>query len=196
MTLPIQEMIFYLFAASLLAFATTVILSRNPVKALLFLVLCFISSAVLWMLIQSEFLALMLIFVYVGAVMTLFLFVVMMLNLDLSLVREKFVHFLPFSVLVMVLVVGSILWVVGPHRLQMASVLPLHPQGYSNAQVLGELLFTHYLYPLEIAGFILLVAMIAAISLAFHGRKSGVKSQKIRDQHRVQKSDRLKLGGN
>jgi len=193
MALPIYNLIFYVFAFVLIASATMVVVSRNPVRAILFLILAFFASAVLWMLLQAEFLSLVLIFVYVGAVMTLFLFVIMMLNIDLSSVKEKFVRYLPYGILVMVLLVGAMLLVVGPRHLNAATVLPHYAVNYSNTQAMGTLLFTKYLYAFEIAAAILLVAIIAAISLAFHGRKPGTKSQVVSEQHRATKQDRLRI---
>ncbi len=194
MTFPIHQVVFYVFSALLITAAVMVISSRNPVHAILFLVLAFFASAVLWMLLQAEFLSLVLIFVYVGAVMTLFLFVVMMLNVDLSGMREKFVRYLPYGFVVMVLLVGTMLLVIGPQHLKEASVLPTqYPADYSNTKAMGMLLFTHYLYPFEIAALILLVAIISAISLAFHGRKPGKKAQKISEQLKARKKDRLRI---
>ena len=194
MTFPIHQVVFYFFSAILIAASVMVISSRNPVHSVLFLVLGFFASAVLWMLLQAEFLSLVLIFVYVGAVMTLFLFVVMMLNIDLSTMRSKFVRYLPYGFLVMVLLVGTMLLVIGPKHLKEASVLPVHyPATYSNTQAMGTLLFTHYLYPFEIAAVILLVAIISAIALAFHGRKVDNKAGKVPKQLQARKRDRLRI---
>src|SRR3990167_9818168 len=118
---PTYAVVFYIFSALLLMSAVGVIIVRNPVQAVLFLVLAFVSSAVLWMMLQAEFLSLVLIFVYVGAVMTLFLFVVMMLNLDLSKMREKFVRFLPFGVVVMLLLIATMIVIVMPNHLPAAT---------------------------------------------------------------------------
>ncbi len=192
---PIYQVVFYFFAALLIASSCAVIFSRNPVHAVLFLVVAFFDSAVLWMLLQAEFLSLVLIFVYVGAVMTLFLFVVMMLNIDLVKTREKFVRFLPFALFVMVIFVGTLLTAYLPHHMpQLAQAkLPVVGSDYSNTLALGELLFTQYLYPFEIGGAILLVAIIAAIALAFTGRKPNTKVQNVTQQHAVTKKQRLKI---
>jgi len=191
---PIYEVIFYIFAVILLGAAVMVILSRNPVRAILFLVLAFFASAVLWMMLQAEFLALVLIFVYVGAVMTLFLFVVMMLNIDLSKLREKFVRYLPFGILAMILLVGLTIYTVVPKHFPVGETyLQQYGPNYNNTQVMGTLLYTQYIFPFEVAGLILLVAIIAAISLAFYGRKSGTKTQKIADQLKANKQDRLRI---
>jgi NADH-quinone oxidoreductase subunit J len=192
MTFPIHQVVFYVFASVLIAAALAVIFSRNPVQSILFLVLSFFAAAVLWMLMQAEFLSLVLIFVYVGAVMTLFLFVVMMLHVDLKELKEKFVRFLPFALLVMIALIAAMVFVLSPKHFGLGLTLPTHyGANYSNTTAMGTLLFTKYLYPFEIAAAILLVAIIAAIALAFHGRKLGTKSQNIATQHEASKTDRL-----
>lgn len=191
---PIYEVVFYVFAAILIIAATLVITSRNPVRAILFLVLAFFASAVLWILIRSEFLALVLIFVYVGAVMTLFLFVVMMLNIDLSYLREKFVRYLPLGLVAMIILVALMVITVSPDHLGVGhQTLQPFGENYNNTKALGISLYTDYIFPFEIAGLILLVAIIAAITLAFHGRKPGTKSQNIADQHKAKKQGRLRI---
>lgn len=194
MTFPIYHVVFFVFAITLLFAATMVILQRNPVRAALYLVLAFFASAALWMLLQAEFLSLVLIFVYVGAVMTLFLFVVMMINIDLSALREKFVRYLPIGVIVMILFVGIMLLAYEPKHFQFASTLPTHyGPDYSNTKAMGAVLYTDYLFPFEIAAAILFVAIISAISLAFHGRKPDTKSQDMAEQHDVKKEDRIRI---
>ena len=191
---PVYEIIFFVFAAILIGAAIMVIASRNPVYSILFLVLAFFASAVLWMMLQAEFLSLVLIFVYVGAVMTLFLFVVMMLNLDLSKMREKFVRFLPFGVVVMLLLIATMIVIVMPNHLPAATrQLERLPADFSNVKAMGMLLYTQYLYPFEIASVILLVSIIAAITLAFHGRKPDTKSQLIGKQLQASKKNRLRI---
>ena len=193
-SIPIYSIIFYVFAALLVASALVVVVSRNTVYSVLALIFCFICSSVLWMLLQAEFLALMLIFVYVGAVMTLLLFVVMMLNIDLEKIREKFTHFLPIAVVLLTLLVTVLTLLFHRHLPNAQLQLPVQVAGnFSNTQAMGTLLFTQYLYPFEIAGMILLVAMIAAISLAFFGRKPGTKSQNIQKQHLANKKDRMTI---
>lgn len=193
-TFPIHQVIFFCFSALLVAAALMVIFVRNPVHTVLFLVLAFFASSVLWMTLQAEFLALVLIFVYVGAVMTLFLFVVMMLHVDLSALKEGFVRYLPLGILVAVFLMGTMLIVLSPKNLMIGGTLPTHyPEGYSNVKVMGVELYTNYLYPFEIAALILLVAIIAAISLAFHGRRPGTRTQKISTQLKAKKSDRLRI---
>lgn len=190
----IQALVFYPFAAALIASAFMVVISKNPVRGALFLVFSFFTSAVLWMLMEAEFLALALIFVYVGAVMTLFLFVVMMINIDLVPKREGFVRYLPFGLLVMAIVVGLMLYIIGPSHfgwLSKAIITP-HAADYSNVKDIGQVLYTDYVYPFEIASIILLVAIVAAISLAFRGKQNS-KAQNIPKQLSVNPKDRVRL---
>ncbi|MDF1797056.1 MAG: NADH-quinone oxidoreductase subunit J [Coxiellaceae bacterium] len=196
--IPIHQIIFFVFAVILITSALMVIISRNPVRAALFLVLTFFCSAVLWMMLQAEFLALALIFVYVGAVMTLLLFVVMMLNIDVASLKDGFVRsfvFVLLGVLVSAALVYVILSVIGPMQLNDGAsiTMPRMPADYSNVKAMGMLLYTQYLYPFELAAVILLVAIIAAISLAFFGRKKGTKSQVVSQQLKAKKSDRLRV---
>jgi len=192
MNIPL--LVFYFNAFVLVASSIMVITQRNPVRGALFLVLAFFCSAILWMLMEAEFLSLLLIFVYVGAVMTLFLFVVMMINIDLVPEREGFVRYLPFGAILMVIMVGLMLYVIKPVHFKLASAAPVsHPANYSNVKELGEVLYTQYMYPFEIAAIILVVAIVAAISLAFRGRKANTKSQKMSEQHAVRAKDRFYL---
>lgn len=189
----VYQIVFYLFALALIASAAMVVFSRNPVRCILFLVLAFFCSAVLWMLIQAEFLSLVLIFVYVGAVMTLFLFVVMMLNIDLVPLKEGFVRYLPLGLLALVVMIGVMVFVLGGQPFSAATMVTEHGADYSNVAAIGAELFTHYIYEFEIAGLILLVAMVAAISLAFYGRKPGTKAQKIAKQLTANKATGLRI---
>jgi NADH-quinone oxidoreductase subunit J len=188
------QIIFYVFAFFTVVTATMVVCSRNPLHSVLFLVATFVSTAILWMLIQAEFLSLVLIFVYVGAVMTLFLFVVMMLQVDLVHMREGFVRYLPFALLIMFAILAMLIYVFMPDNLPLhgLQIMP-HAASYNNTAQLGKLLYTHYLLSFEIAGVILLTAIVASISLAFSGRKSGTKSQRIAKQIAANKSSRLTL---
>lgn len=188
----IQLLIFSFFSAVLLFAAVMVIFSRHPVRGVLFLVLAFVASSALWMILESEFLSLVLVFVYVGAVMTLFLFVVMMLNIDLAPLREGYVRYLPLGLLVTAVVVGLILYVIDPRHFPMGvQAVPItHPADYSNVKELGSVLYTQYFYPFEIASALLLVAIVAAISLAFRGRRNS-KSQIISEQISIRKRDRF-----
>jgi len=194
MLIPTHEIIFYVFTVLLIASATAVITSKNPVKAVLFLVVAFFASAVLWMLMQAEFLSLVLIFVYVGAVMTLFLFVVMMLRTDPEESTVNFARYYPLALLVLVILVGTALYAFSAKHWALANTLPTHyGANYNNVQAMGMLLFTKYLYPFEIAAVLLLVGMISAIALVFHGRKADTKAQIISEQLAANKKDRLRV---
>lgn len=193
MSIPIVPVIFYSFAALMIFAAVMVISVRNPVHSVLCLVLTFFCASVLWMLLQAEFLALVLLFVYVGAVMTLFLFVVMMLNLDLSRLKEHFVRYLPYGVVVLAAFVAIMVMVVLPNHLTVLAAPIESLPSTSNTAAMGILLFTQHILAFEVAGLILLVAIVAAITLAFHGRKPGTKAQKIAQQHQATKQARLRL---
>lgn len=187
--------LFYVFAALLLFAAFRVITARNPVHAALYLVLAFFQAAAIWILLKAEFLAIALVLVYVGAVMVLFLFVVMMLDINLDGVRQGFWKHFPLAG-----TVGAII------ALEMSYVLmggfrePPKTAGaagqigaqISNTKELGKVLYSEYLYPLEIAAVILLVAIIAAIALTLRERKDS-KHQNPADQVRVKRADRVRL---
>jgi NADH-quinone oxidoreductase subunit J len=192
---PIYSVLFFIFAVVVIGAGLMVILSRNPVHAILFLILAFFASSILWLMLHAEFLALVLIFVYVGAVMTLFLFVVMMLNIDLSKMREKFVRYLPLIVVIALLLIGVMIAIlVTPKQFAPLNAHLSNPSAdYSNVKSMGTLLYTQYIYPFEIAGVILLVAIIAAIALAFHGRKPNTKVQRVQEQLQANKRDRLRI---
>lgn len=186
------HIVFYLFSAILLSSGVAVITLKNPVHAVLCLVLAFFASSVLWILLQAEFLALVLIFVYVGAVMTLFLFVVMMLNIDTVALREGFVRYLPVGILLMVLLVGLMAYVLSPKFFSSTIYTTTsQPANYSNVKELGAVLYTQYMYAFELAAVILLVAIIAAISLAF--RRHRGKLQVVAKQVAVNPKDRVRL---
>jgi NADH-quinone oxidoreductase subunit J len=167
---------------------------RNPVHAVLLLVLAFFTSAVLWLLLQAEFLAIVLVLVYVGAVMVLFLFVVMMLDLNVQRLREGYIRYLPLGLLVAAVMVVQIVAVVGAQWFG----LEFHPRpealpvDHSNTRELGLLLYTHYVYPFELAAMILLVAIVAAIALTLR-RRPGTRSQDPAQQVRVKRGDRVRL---
>ncbi len=187
----IQQIIFWFFSVVLIGSGVMVVTARNPVRAVIFLVLAFITSAALWMMLQAEFLSLVLVFVYVGAVMTLFLFVVMMINIDLASLKQGFVRYLPLGVIVSAVLAGLILYVLTPKHFPTGvdTQLVMQPANYSNTKELGNVLYTEYVYPFEIAAAILLVAIVSAISLAFRGRQNS-KAQNISEQIAVQKKDR------
>lgn len=188
-----QQVLFYFFAGLTIFSAIMVIASRNPVRSVLSLVVGFFSMGALWILLEAEFLAMTLVLVYVGAVMVLFLFVVMMLDIEYAYIKSSFTRYLPVGLCVSALVVMGLIYAVGPQNfgLEYFNASPL-PENASNATELGTLLYTQYLYPFEIAGLLLLVAIIAAINLTFRGTKHR-KTQNPADQIRVQKADRLRL---
>jgi NADH-quinone oxidoreductase subunit J len=189
-----EKALFYLFAAILIFAATRVITVRNPVHAVLFLVLAFFTSAALWLLLEAEFLAITLVLVYVGAVMVLFLFVVMMLDINVTPLREGFIKYLPLGVAVASLIVIEMGLVVGSQFFAgQAFPEPIpHPADYSNTKALGQVLYTVYVYPFEIAAVILLVAIVAAISLTLRHRPE-TKYQDPARQIRVRRDDRLRM---
>jgi NADH-quinone oxidoreductase subunit J len=182
--------LFFIFSGVLLLAALRVITARNPVHAVLFLVLAFVSAACLWMMLHAEFLAIALVLVYVGAVMVLFLFVVMMLDIHVDRLRAGFWRHLPVAALVG-LAIAVQLWLVlsqGAWR----TVAPPPARPGSNIEQLGLLTFTEYVYPLQVAGAILLVAMIAAIALTLRGRKDS-KHQEPSEQVKVKRGERVRL---
>jgi NADH-quinone oxidoreductase subunit J len=179
----IQALAFYLFAIVAVASGVMVISSRNPVHSVLFLILAFFNSAGLFVLIGAEFLAMILVVVYVGAVAVLFLFVVMMLDINFAELREGFLQYMPIGALVglilaaeLVLVFGS--WIVSPEAGQ-ALAAPALPAGeVTNTHALGRLIYTEYIYLFQASGLVLLIAMIGAIVLTLRHRPD-VKRQKI-----------------
>ena len=186
--------LFYSFAAILVAAGVGVITTRNPVHAALSLVLCFFTSAVLWLLIEAEFLAIVLVLVYVGAVMVLFLFVVMMLDINVEELKRGFTRYAWLGWIVTATVIAEIVGVIVQRRLGLdvtRGAAPL-PAGYSNATELGTALFTRYAYAIEIAALLLLVAIIAAISLTLRPRR-GLKVQDVGAQVAVRAADRLRM---
>lgn len=185
---------FYAFAGLLVISALRVITARNPVHAALFLVLSFFCASGLWMLLKAEFLSLALILVYVGAVMVLFLFVVMMLDLDVEHLRRDFKKFLPVAFLMGTVIVLELSIVL--IRSFIGTSAPVQPMleetASSNTQALGMLIFVDYVYAFEVAGVILLVAIIAAVALTLRNRKDA-KSQNIHEQVNVKAADRMRI---
>lgn len=186
------DVVFYVFAALTVFAGMGVITARNPVNAVLFLVLAFCSSAGIWMLLEAEFLAIVLVLVYVGAVMVLFLFVVMMLDINLVRLREGFWRWFPFGAGLAGLMVFEMIYVLGARQTSATSGSVVHPANYSNTKELGRLLYTEYVYPFELAAVLLLLAMVAAIALTLR-RRVGVKSQVVADQVQVIASDRVRI---
>ena len=189
------NVLFYVFGAILVLTALGVITARNPVHCALFLVAAFLNSAVIWLLLQAEFLALTLIVVYVGAVMVLWLFVVMMLDVDVEKLRQGFTRYAPLGALIALVVAAQIGLVVHVRKLGLgdtAAAVVDRPADHSNTQELGQLLYTQYLYPFEIAAVILLVAIVAAITLTMRDRP-GQKVQDIGKQVAVRAKDRVRI---
>jgi NADH-quinone oxidoreductase subunit J len=187
-----EAFVFYVFAAILLGSAICVITARNPVHSALFLVLSFFTAAGIWLLLRAEFLAIVLVLVYVGAVMVLFLFVVMMLDINLEQLREGFWKYLPLGAAVGVLMaveMGAVLY-----GRWFGLVLPpkAFAADYSNTKELGRLIYTNYAYAFELAAVILLVAIIAAIALTLRRRKDS-RGQDPSQQVKARREDRVRL---
>jgi NADH-quinone oxidoreductase subunit J len=187
-----ETIVFYIFAALTIFAALRVITARNPVHAVLFLVLAFISSSGIWLLLEAEFLAITLVLVYVGAVMVLFLFVVMMLDINLVRLREGFWRWLPFGAALAGLMAFEMIWVLGSTETAGGIEAVKHAADYSNTKELGRLIYTDYVYPFELAAVLLLIAMVAAIALTLRRRKDS-KSQVVPEQIAVKKADRLRI---
>jgi NADH-quinone oxidoreductase subunit J len=187
-------LLFFIFAAVLIGAALGVILSRNPVYSALLLVLCFFNSAVIWVLLDAEFLGIVLVLVYVGAVMVLFLFVVMMLDINIEQMRKEFVGYWPLTVAVAGFVVFAMINVIVVKHLGGSALktAPALAQNYSNTRTLGVELFTRYAYPAQVAAIILLVASVAAIVLTLRRRKGG-KPQDIAKQVATRAKDRVRI---
>ena len=192
--LHFQDIVFYTLAAVLLYAAISVITTRNPVYAALYLVLAFFTAAGIWLLLEAEFLAIALVLVYVGAVMVLFLFVVMMLDINLDKLREGFWNALPVALPVGGLMAVEMVMIVGVRNFGVDKVIapPAHAADYSNTAELGRVLYTDYLLPFELASVVLLVAIVAAIALTLRDRKES-KSVDPSQQVLVKKADRLRI---
>jgi NADH-quinone oxidoreductase subunit J len=188
------EALFYVFATMLIAAALGVIIARNPVHAALFLIVSFITSAAIWLLVEAEFLAIVLVLVYVGAVMVLFLFVVMMLDIKVEEHRGGFTRYAWLGWITAVVVIVEIVGVITARRFGVditRGATPL-PASYSNTQALGSVLYTQYAYAFELAAMVLLVAIVAAIALTMR-RRTGLKHQDINRQVNVKSTDRVRL---
>lgn len=200
----LPRVLFYVFAGLTLLSAVLVITQNNPVRCVLFLVLAFFTSSVLWMLMKAEFLALILVLVYVGAVMTLFLFVVMMLNIDTESIKIHWMRYLPFGLIVVALLTGLLVSVIPPElfKTTVESSVGTGAVGYSthegvlkplsNTAALGMVLYTDYVFAFELAAVILLVAIVAAITLV-HRPPRGSKRQDIVRQIMTRREDRVTL---
>ena len=192
--MTVAAIFFYLFSTVMIASAFMVIAARNPVHSVLFLILAFVNAAGLFILVGAEFLAMILVVVYVGAVAVLFLFVVMMLDINLAKVREGFTRFAWLGGIVALVVAAEIIGVVVVRKFGLdvdRGFIGL-PADYSNTHELGELLYTRYLYPFELAAMLLLVAIVAAIVLTLRHRK-GLKVQDINAQVATRREDRVRI---
>ena len=176
---------FYLFAAILLAAGALTVLSRNPVHSVLWLIVAFFNAAGLMLLVGAEFIAMLLVIVYVGAVAVLFLFVVMMLDIDFAELRAGFVKYLPIGLLLAVVLAVELIFALASWQagdIQLAQRIAPVAEGTSNIQQVGELLYTRYIYLFEAAGLVLLVAMVGAIVLT-HRQRGGTRRQNIAAQN-------------
>ncbi len=189
------QLTFYFFASVSVLAALAVVTVKNPVKAALFLVLSFVGASGVWLTLQAEFLAIVLILVYVGAVMVLFLFVVMMLDIDLAAMRAGFTRYLPYGLIIAALLVAQLVFVFNGSFSEADFATPALdlPPEYSNTKALGLLIYTDYVLAFEVAALILLVAMLAAIALTHRKRVKPNKSVNPAQQVVVRKEDRLKL---
>ncbi len=185
--------VFYFLSAILVFASLRVITARNAVVAVLHLILAFFTAGGVWALLQAEFLAIGIILIYVGAVMVLFLFVVMMLDINIDRVREKFWSYLPMGAiigLIMVLELGAV--IKANYATVLASDAPQVAANVSNTKALGRLIYTDFVYPFELASVVLLVAIVAAVAITYRGPKP-TKSSKVSDQVRVKAKDRVRV---
>jgi len=194
----IEVLSFYLFAGVAVASAIMVISARNPVHSVLFLILCFFNAAALFILLGAEFLAMVLVIVYVGAVAVLFLFVVMMLDINFAEMRQGFMQYLPVGGMIGIILLVELLMVLGathlvPEAALAAAAAPTPDVGaVDNASALGHLIYTRYVYLFQAAGLVLLVAMIGAMVLT-HRTRGGVRRQKIADQVARRRANAVEL---
>ncbi len=194
MHMSFQDITFYFFATVLVASALGVITARNPVHAVLLLVLAFFTCAGLWLLLQAEFLAITLVLVYVGAVMVLFLFVVMMLDINLDRLREGFWKWFPFGALLALVMAAEMAMVLMGRKFSIDQMPapPARAADYSNTKELGRLIYTEYVYAFELAAVILLVAIVAAIALTLR-RRTGPRFLDPSQQVKVKRADRVRM---
>ncbi|MBX6317411.1 NADH-quinone oxidoreductase subunit J [Pigmentiphaga sp.] len=182
--------LFYIFAAILVVAACRVIIARSPVTAVMHLVLSFFTASMIWMLLKAEFLAILLVLVYVGAVMVLFLFVVMMLDIDSAKLREGFRAHLPLGMIVGAIMVAEMAFVLASAYWDPS--VAQAPADFNNTRAIGVAMYTEYIYAVEIAAVILLVGMVAAIALTLR-RRTDVKVTRPSEQIRVRRQDRVRL---
>ena len=192
MLTPLQ-IIFYVFAAIAVGSGIAVVTARHPVRSVLSLVITFFAMAGIWMILRAEFLSLILLLVYVGAVMTLFLFVVMMLSVEKETKRSGFVRFLPIGLIIILLITGLIIVaILSSYTSTIATPLNVDVANYSNLEQIGALLYTEYAYPFEVAGVLLLTAIIAAIALT-HRKPLRRKAQNVSAQTAVRREDSIRI---
>ncbi|MCC2666131.1 MAG: nuoJ, partial [Gammaproteobacteria bacterium] len=184
------QIIFYVFSSIAIFSSVLVVASRNPVRSVLSLVLTFFARAGVWLLLQAEFLALILVLVYVGAVMTLFLFVVMMLRVNVVRLRAGFVRYLPWVVLLIGMMIG--LMILAVEKFRLPGTPPSEASHFNNIADLGMVLYTDYAYPFEIAAVLLLTAIVAAIGLT-HRKSLRRKTQEVSRQMAIRRKDRVTL---
>ena len=189
-----KTFVFYVLSAIMIFAGLRVITARNPVHAALFLVLAFFTAGGIWLLLAAEFLAIVLVMVYVGAVMVLFLFVVMMLDINIDRLREGFWSYLPVGALIGVLLVVEMVLVLGGSYFGLTEMPapPAAQEGYSNTRELGRVLYTDYVYPFELASLLLLVAMVVAVTLTLRKRK-GLRRVDPAEQVAVKSRERIEL---
>jgi NADH-quinone oxidoreductase subunit J len=189
-----QAILFYSFSAVLIGAALGVVFSRNPVHSAMFLVLAFFNSAVLWLLAEAEFLAIVLVLVYVGAVMVLFLFVVMMLDIKTEVARKGWSRYTPLGFVVALLMVVELVQLIWLRSLPdgVTGAFAPNPEGYNNTKSLGSVLYTEHVYAFEIAAVILLLAIVAAITLTMR-KRTGLKKQNIPAQVATRAKDRIRV---
>ena len=193
----IHALCFYLFAFLAVASGFMVIAARNPVHSVLYLIVAFFNAAGLFVLLGAEFIAMILVIVYVGAVAVLFLFVVMMLDINFAELRQGFLQYLPIGGLIGVILLVELLlvlatWKLSPESVAMVAAPSVEAEGVENTRALGRILYTRYVYLFQGAGLVLLVAMIGAIVLT-HRERGGVRRQKIADQVARTRTDAVAL---
>jgi len=189
-----HSILFYTFAGIMFLAALGVIFSRNPVHSVMLLVLTFFNAAVLWLMAEAEFLAIVLVLVYVGAVMVLFLFVVMMLEVDIEAAKRGVSRYAPLGIgiaLLMVVELIQVIWL-RSQGTEVSNGFASTPEGYSNTEALGAVLYTEHVYAFEIAAVILLLAIVAAITLTMR-KRPGLKVQDIAAQVAVRAKDRVRV---
>jgi NADH-quinone oxidoreductase subunit J len=190
----LHSVLFYVFAAIMFGAALGVVFSRNPVHAVMFLVFTFFNAAILWLLAEAEFLAIVLVLVYVGAVMVLFLFVVMMLDVNIEAAKRGLTRYAPLGIglaLIMAIELVNVIWLRAQTDESLMGFVE-NPEGYSNTEALGAVLYTEHVLAFEIAAVILLLAIIAAITLTMR-KRPGLKQQDIAKQVAVRAKDRIRV---